>query len=191
MPEVQTAVPGQKLARRYGIKAQVISPSLEPVIVPVVLMDDLTDEGPGPRFAFASDRFSGAGGLLTQTALVNRLGADVLLRDVELVFAVASATRWEVVRSGPALSSTSTEFWSDTRIGGSPSALVTFGNDIGATADRVYTGRALADTLIRLPFPNYIMNESAKLHFLTISIDITAAFTWLWSEESLSPEEAF
>ena len=192
MPEVQTAVPGSKLAKLYGIKAQIITPSLEPVIVPVVLIDDISEREPTKRFAFGGGSLVAGVGELAQTALSLPNGANVLVSDIVFRFGTAAATLWEMSTGGPALAGGGTEEWQDRRLAGNPVAVVTEGVDVGALFE-ILRGNSAGSSFTTLAFPDVILGEagSQKLHFAIASTNQALRYGWTWSEEPLTAEEEF
>lgn len=190
MPEVQTSTPGVKLARRYGIKGTIIAPSLEPVIVPVVLIDDLSEDLPTVAFACAAENIAAAAGQ-PQTALTNPVGSGVLLEDIRLGISHESTAITAVWQSGPALSSAGEEFFEDRDRAGSPHARVTLGTDVGAVADEIRNVRQLDNTLVVFDLTKQVLGEGDRIHLLAELGNIALSFQWTWSERVLSAEERF
>lgn len=191
MPEVQTSSPGAKLARRYGIKAQVIAPSLEPVIIPVVLIDDLTDEGPELRWATASGNVAAAVGEQGQSGIQLPIGSKVLIENVTLVVSGATGNGIGVFEAGPVLTGAgATSLWEDQRRAGAPELVVSDGTDIGAVARGIFRGFiSFNPTTINLE--HQILSASFRIHVIYEIVNDGFRYTWRWSERTVSAEEAF
>lgn len=191
MPDVQTPEPGQKLARRYGIKGQIIVPSLESIVVPVAIVDDLSEEEPRGLFCTATSTVAGVAGVLSQSALALPTGSGTLLENVKLTVSVVTTTGVSVSQTGPALSNGVTPIWQDQRRAGTPEALVTHGTDAGATGTIWARIRLLAHTPYTFDFGDAIIDLNGKLHVLVIDVNIELRYWWRWSERLETAEEEF
>ncbi len=191
MPEVQTGVPGQKLARRYGLKGMTFAPSVEPVIIPVVLVDDLTDELPAVAWAIGAQAFAAAGGLLAQTRLINPAGSGILMENIHIVVHTSGSTFVSLSTGGPSLANTAVPVWQDQRRGGSPVGVLNFGSDVGATTGLISTRNTIFPDAGDFLLEGWVMREGDVLHTLTGAIDQIIRFTHTWTEREETAEEAF
>ena len=182
MPDLQSPDPGRKLQQKYNLIGSTPAPFLSPELVPVVLIDDLSDQEPGVLFASAGEIQVNVVGQQSQTSLSSKTGSNVILSDVVLRFSSENIGRWELSTGGPALSTGVTELWQDRRRPGSPAGVVTRGTDIGATSGPVAKGRILAATMHEILLPNWVLTETDKLHFLMVVVNNTITFQWMWSE---------
>ncbi len=184
MPEIQSPDPGRKLQERYNLIGPPAAPFLSPELVPVVLIDDLTEEAPGLLFAMAAGVVGPTVGVQSQTALTNGSG-NFLIADIRLHFAADTLSDWGMFTAGPALSSAATELWQARARAGTPQAVVTEGTDAGATGVDFVRGRGLADTIQEIAFPNLVLAFGDKAHFLYGGNNIALAYWWTWSERTL------
>ncbi len=185
MPDIQDPGPARKLQRRYRLIGSTPAPFLSPELVPVVLIDDLSDEAPTSLFAIAADSQVNGVGLLSQSALTNPVGSRIIVENVEFQFETQASTLFGVFQGGPALSSAAVEFWQDQTRLGSPAARVTFGTDVGAVTEEIVRGGTLATTTNVIPLPNVKLGENDRLHVLLESTDRLLQFWWVWSERAI------
>ena len=188
MPEIQSPDPARKLQEKYDLIGSSPAPFLSPELVPVVIIDDLSDESPGIDFAIAAGAFAGAAGVQFQTAIVNRNGSGVLVTDVRLYITREDATDqpYQVWQGGPALSSGLTPLWQDLRRSGVPSALLTMDTDAGAVTGMVATGGMLQDREQLVDLSRFILAEGDKLHLLMVGTNNPARAYWTWAESRVT-----
>lgn len=182
MPEIQSPDPGRKLQERYDLIGTTPAPFLSPELVPVVLIDDLTEEIPGVAFATVGHELAGVAGQQPQTAISNPAGSGVILTNLQLFVTCNSVCVFSLWRSGPALSVGVVELWQDQRRTGRPAARVTAGTDVGVVGTPVATTERLADTVAHFDLPNYVMPVGSKLHLLAENNNMLLALTWMWGE---------
>lgn len=187
MPDIQSPDPGRKLQDRYNLIGTTPAPFLSPELVPVVLVDDLSEDAPGFLWAIAADTVTGVAALNSQTALTNPSGSGVLIENIAFRFGNEVISVWNLFTAGPALTSAAVEVWQDTRRSGSPAAVVTLGTDVGAVTGPIARGRNNTDEPVLIDLPNYIMEPGERLHFLA-GVDNDLNFYWTWSERILPPE---
>lgn len=185
MPDLQDPGPGRKLQRRYRLIGTTPSPFLSPELVPVVIVDDLSDEEPTTRFATAADAVGATVGEQGQTRLRNPTGSGMIIENIVLEISRAAAGQWEVFQGGPTLTTGATEFWQDQAIAGSPQAQVTHGTDVGAVAERVARGNAGGTTQVTIPLLRFSLPPDTQLHFLGIGANIGLDYWWTWTERAI------
>lgn len=181
MPDIQTPDPGRKLQARYRLIGTTPAPFLSPELVPVVILDDLTDALPGKAFAQAGDFQGGAVGVTTKTRLSNLAGSEFEITDIQLRFSLTVDSRWQLMQ-GPTLSNPIVEIWQDRRRSGSPQAVVTAGLDVGAVANEFLEGNVLAFTEVIIQLPNVVLAAGDRIDFGTIATDCGLSFGWEWAE---------
>ena len=188
MPDIQSPDPGRKLQDRYNLIGTTPAPFLSPELVPVVILDDLSEDAPGFLFAIASQSVTGAAATNSQTALTNPTGSGVLIENLEFRWGQEVAGVYSLFTAGPALSlGGANESWQDTRRSGRPVGIVTLGVDVGAVTGGIARGRILANTQGIISLPNYIMEPGERLHFIQ-GLDSDLNFYWTWSERTLPTE---
>ncbi len=187
MPEIQSPDPGRKLQERYNLIGSTPAPFLSPELVPVVLIDDLTEEGPGPRFCSAASALSPAAGKQAATALGLPNGANVLIENISVVFYTNGAASFEADLAGPTLTgSGATSLFQDRRLAGSPIAIVSDGDDVGAVSGPIAKGQILGSTVVKVDLPNWKFSDTSQEIFLLISsINISCSYFWTWTERVL------
>jgi hypothetical protein len=185
MPEIQSPDPARKLQKKYDLIGSSPAPFLSPELVPVVIVDDLSDESPGILFAISAGAFAGAVGVQFQSALVNPTGTGILVTDVRLYITREDATDqpYQVFRGGPALTTPLVEFWQDFRVVGAPSARVTMDTDAGAVTEMVATGGMLQDREQMVDLSRFALPDNgSKLHLLMVGTNNPARAYWTWGE---------
>lgn len=187
MPEIQSADPGRKLQERYNLVGASPAPFLSPELVPVVIIDDLTEEQPGLRFASCASFQSPDVGAQSQTALVNRNGANVLLENIKFQFGSGSgAGGWLMAGAGPALSVGLTEVWLDRRLPGTPSAVCTKGVEVGVVSPDLARGTTLSNAMVVVDLEGIVLGNDQKLHFLLAGFNRQMEFYWRWTERPVT-----
>lgn len=181
MPDLQVPDVGRKLQARYRLIGTTPSPFLSPELVPVVILDDLTDALPGKAFAQAGDVQGGAVGVTTKCRLSNLAGSGIELTDIQLRFGLSLDSRWQLMQ-GPTLSNPVTEIWQDRRRSGNPQAVVTMGLDVGAVANEFLEGQVLAFTEVIIQLPNVVLAAGDRIDFGTIITNVDLSFGWEWAE---------
>lgn len=185
MPDIQSPDPGRKLQARYRLIGTTPAPFLSPEMVPVVIIDDLSDETPGINFAIAAGAFAGAVGVQFQTALVNPSSSGVVLTNIRLYMTREDGTNqpYQVWKNGPALSSPLVELWQDFGRSGNPSGRVTMDTDGGAVTEMVATGGLLQDVEQVVDLSMFILpDDGSKLHLLMVGTNNPARAYWTWGE---------
>lgn len=126
MPEIQSPDPGRKLQRRYSLTGATPAPFLSPEIVPVCLVDDLTDldilEATFQRpCAGRTTIAAGGAGVAAVQSLVNPIGSGVTCT-VERVFSWAgtSSTLYEFYIVAGVVPNFGLRHYRDSRIPGLP-----------------------------------------------------------------------
>lgn len=188
MPDIQSPDPGRKLQARYRLIGTTPAPFLSPEMVPVVIIDDLSDETPGINFAIASGAFAGAVGVQFQTALVNPSSSGVILTDIRLYMTREDSTNqpYQVWKNGPALSSPVTEFWQDLGRSGNPAGRVTMDTDGGAVTEQLATGGMLQDVEQLVDLSMFILpDDGSRLHLLMVGTNNPARAYWTWGESEI------
>jgi len=185
VPEIQSPDPGRKLQEKYNLIGSTPAPFLSPELVPVVLIDDLTEQRPGPLFATAAAEVAGVAARNAQTRLSNPAGSGMIIADISLSYASTGTGRVEIYTGGPALTSTATPLFEDRRVAGSPAAVVTFGTDLGAVAGNQFFSRLLGNTPITVPLPNVVLAAGDLLHLIHVLAAAGMNFTWFWTEEPI------
>ena len=186
MPEIQSPDPGRKLQERYNLVGSSPAPFLSPELVPVVLIDDLTEEEPGLRFASEAQFQSAVVGAQSQTSLVNRNGANVIIENIKFQFSTNTIGNWLIAGAGPALSVGLTPEWLDRRNAGNPSALVSKGTEVGVVTPDFARGGALASTMIVLDLEGLVLGNGQKAHFLLVGNNRSMEFYWRWTERPVT-----
>jgi len=187
VPDIQSPDPGRKLQDRYNLLGTTPAPFLSPELVPVVLVDDLTQESPGFLWALASDTIVGVGAALSQTRLTNPIGSGVLLENISIVYALETTGDGGIFVSGPALSASAVELWQDRRRSGNPTGRVTLGTDAGALGQELYRFRSLGNVMWVAELPEWKIAPGDLIHFAVTAADQDVAFTWKWTERILPP----
>ena len=188
MPEIQSPDPARKLQKKYDLIGSSPAPFLSPELVPVVIIDDLSDESPGIEWAVAGGAFAGALGVQFQSALRNRPGSGKLLTDILLYITREDATDqpYQIFLNGPALASGVSSFWQDLRIPGEPVAIVTIDTTGGAVTDLLITGGMLQDREQVVDLRRFILPEDSKLHLLMVGTNNPARCYWTWGESPIT-----
>lgn len=186
MPDIQSPDPGRKLQQRYNLIGATAAPFLSPELVPVVIVDDLSQEAPGVRFASAAAQESGAAGVNSQTRLTNPTSSGVLIEQIRLELSTINSDSWFMFQNGPTLSTGITSFFQDRRVSGSPIGEVTHGVDVGVVTNTVAGGRgSTTRAAIIIGFPNYVLEPGTRLHFFYSALNETMTFWWAWGERRL------
>jgi len=182
VPELQSPDPGRKLQERYNLIGTTPAPFLSPELVPVVILDDLSQESPGVRFCTAGGALVGGVGENEQTKLSNGASSGVDITDIEIFFSSSANIIWELDRGGPALTSTLTSFFQDESVVGSPTAVVTLGVDVGATTGILMRGNAQNNMGVLVRLPNYVITPGFELFFICGTTNVSVRFFWTWGE---------
>ncbi len=186
MPDLQSPDPGRKLQEKYNLLGTTPAPFLSPELVPVVIIDDLSEQLPGAAFAIAAQDQPNAAGLQAQVALSLPIGAGVVITDIQLQLGQDAVGRLEIYQAGPTLPSAVTELWQDTRRSGAPQGVVTMGNTVGAVAEQVWATTTLTGGFVDIDLGNYVLSgTNRRLHVLQIGTNKSLYFTWRWVEREL------
>lgn len=185
MPDIQTPDPGRKVATRYNIVGPPPVLFLSPELVPVTIIDDLSRDEPTLFWATAAREQAGVVGQQGQTRLTQLGTSRVLIENVELRVACNTSGNYGLFTGGPALANAAVEVWQDQRRSGSPAGVVTTGTNVGAVTGSLVDGMVLANTVVVLPLPNFILGPGDSLHFLMIVANAEIRFWWTWSERQV------
>ncbi len=182
MPDIQSPDPGRKVAEKYNIVGPPPVLFLSPELVPVVLIDDLTEALPGIAWAIAPVDQPGGAGVASQTALRNPSDSGILIENLSLRVNTSAGSNIEIHTAGPSLASTSPKDWQDQRRSGAPVGIVTQGTDVGAVTGRVFEGVASFLAVLAFTFNGWVMPPGGKLHLIATVVNVTMQVTWQWTE---------
>lgn len=187
MPEIQSPDPGRKLQERYNLIGTTPAPFLSPELVPVVLVDDLTEEDPGIRFAAVGFQIAAAAGTPNQVALRNPIGSNVIIENILVSIGASNAISWQVFEAGGLLSIAIVPAWADRRIAGRPAGRVT-GQSVATTATGIRLGQGFtpANTSTLIDLRTQKLNEDARVHFETVTLNFAAVYQLSWSERPVT-----
>ncbi len=182
MPDIQDPGPGRKLQRRYRLIGTTPAPFLSPELVPVVLIDDLTEETPAIDFAIVGDLQAAVVAERSQTGLRNPAASNMTIEQVELRFVPASLSNYRLGVTGPALAVLSTPIWQDSGRSGVPVGEVLTDTDAAGASGVLCDGSVLANTLVVIPLPNYVIQPGDQIRLSLETLNVTFRFWWTWGE---------
>lgn len=189
MPEIQSPDPGRKLQERYNLVGEGPTPFLSPEIVPVAIVDDLTEAD-----VFSQEFERTAVGFITAVAnageravmdLRNPPGSNLLFITEDMAFNgdIAQSLLYFLEDTGPDVDSDNTA-WRDGRVSGNPRGQVvgsSFSGALPTATDRRF---------MELNVPNllplrYVINPGVRLRILALTTDTTIQITLYWRERKI------
>ncbi len=183
MPDIQSPDPGRKLQERYNLIGTTPAPFLSPELVPVVILDDLSESLPGTAFAFAGDNVAGVAAQFSQTSIENIAGSGILITEIRLYLTGVSAgviTAWQ---NGPTLGISQLGNWADRRNPGRPSARIGWSASAApATSEQLVSTNLLANTMLFLDFTSQILQSGDKVHVVSEILNSQINAWWTWGE---------
>ncbi len=187
MPDIQDPGPGRKLQRRYRLIGTTPAPFLSPELVPVVIIDDLSEEEPTTSFAWSSQSVAGVAATQSQTRITNPVDSGILLENLRLQITVFSDSNIRVDETSTgSLASSASTLWADQRRAGIPVALVSRGVDVTVGGGpRIFEARVLGLTLIDIDLSQAVVPEGRMLHFRSLTVNQEVIFSWYWSERRI------
>jgi len=185
VPDIQDPGPGRKLQKRYRLIGTTPAPFLSPELVPVVLIDDLSDDEPTDRWGTAAQVEAAAVGALSQTAIRNGSQSGIIIENISCLITLSSGGQWGAFQAGPTLTTPTSPFWQDQTLAGAPQAEISQGVDVGAVVDRIARGASQGDDPILVDFLNYRLGQAQKIHLTVIQVNIRLEFWWKWTERAL------
>ena len=186
MPDLQSPNPGLKLARLYNLVGGFFTPFLSPEIVPVVIVDDVSDQDPGKAFAAAGVAVSAVALQTSISTLLNPLNSGVNIIDISLMFATVASSQWALARLANDVTP-GTEQWQDRRRLGTPVGEHSSGTLLVAgIQDAILQGQILSSTPVHISLANHVLTPGTQLSLVIITINTTLLGGWTWAEQDES-----
>lgn len=185
MPEIQTPDPGRKLAERYNLLGGSITPFLSPELVPVVILDDLSEEAPGPRFAQAGGTSAGVVARFEGSRLQNSATSGVRMEQFRLSISSDTTTAFLLGEGGPGFAAGIVPQWQEQGFAGTPAAVIEIGDAASGATAVIAAGTLLANVQVTLEMPNVILVPGTQLSLSLVTADVALRLHWQWAERDL------
>lgn len=187
MPDIQTTDVGRKLQRRYQLLGPPPTPFLSPELVPVVIVDDLTDldvleatfERPCEGMATINAPAVGSDAI---NALVNPADSGIVATVEWVLIEVAVAMHIEVeIRTTVTANVFGTRGFRDTRVAGTPACAFFQGSEVQTTPTRYFFIHEPTQRDRQIFLPWVVAPGSALvLHAGSDNQELRSA--WFWTE---------
>ena len=194
MPEIHSPDPGRKLADRYKLVGPGPTPFLSPEIVPVAIVDDLTESD-----VFSTEFERTAVGLHTVTAVVaqfaavdlnNPAGSNLLFIVEDIVFngSGSQELRFGLLASSGDVATATRVQWRDGRVSGDPRGQLFGSNPVGAPTFPDARFMILNEPNL-LPL-KYVVNPGVMLRVIALTANTTIQITIYWRERAIQTRRA-
>ncbi len=186
MPEIQSPDPGRKLQRRYNLIGSTPAPFLSPELVPVVLIDDLTEQAPGVLWATAGGQQGPSAGNNSYARLANPLNSGVLLEEISLRATMDTSSNW-TLEDGTSvfLAFSLTPAWQDRALPGRPVGRISRDATAYVAANQLAQGYHLANRTVEIDFPNMVLPEGQGINFIVQTVSVGLFFWYKWAERQV------
>lgn len=193
MPEIQVPELARKLARRFGITGYSPAPTLAPEIVPVAIVENLTDpneEDTGfERLCIGTFSQANVAGQYSHAQLLNPTGSGIIVNVEALYLHADNATTLRLKDYDTALTTAADAYFRDRRLEGRPGAQVRNQADVamlGTTLGNFAVATA-ADT-IAIPL-DFLLPEGKAIAVVGVTVNLYLYGTFFWSERQRLPAE--
>ncbi len=193
MAFIQVPEIARKIQRRFGTDGPAPTHTIAPEIVPVALVEDLTDTTPEDtgfqRACFGYSGQSGAASNNSHVQLFNPAGSGVMLHVEAALVSIGSAGNADLRYHDTELSTAgSNESFRDRRIGGRPVGRTSAQNNGSALGTSLATLALPGTESIQVPV-DVLLDEGQGILFLAASQNISVTCLWYWQERSKLPGE--
>lgn len=182
MPELQNPDPWLKLSAKYDLVRTASGLFLSPELVPVVIVDDLSEAQPVDRFATAGIQTAAVAAQQTVSNLINPANSNVLATRIKLAAWSDVTCPWDLFFTAVS-GALRTRSWTDPRIPGLPAVAYQQGG-VAAPGGlgQLAAGLVIAHTMIPLDLMDFVIPPGQGLFFVTKLQNILLATHWQWSE---------
>lgn len=192
MSFLQSPEPGRKVVRRYQLSGEGGITSVSSEMIPVVLIDDLTQASPidtdFDRAGMAGTVITGVAAQVGQIQLLNPDSSGVQLSADFAVVSRTTAGLVSVREHDIALATNIPAFFSDRRIVGSPAATLNRESNAATFGTGVASFELGAADATVIPL-GVVLAEGQGVSIACGSTNVTLTVAYYWSERMLLPGE--
>lgn len=193
MPLIQDHTPSDKIKKAYGIKETNLLATISGEIVPVVIIDDLSDVAVETPALCSDVRAAGGAGTFNTWRLANPAGSGVIVKITQIQVTTpnaAIALRWNLTDLVVLANTPLTTFWIDRRQPGFPAAV--FGHDI-PLAVIAATGwdseSVLNKVLLDILKTPVLLVPGDQLTFQDKAANTAGGVSFWWTERPITPTD--
>jgi len=185
MPEIQVPEIVSKLRRRFQLKGHASISTLAPELVPVIVVEDVTDAMEDVWVPAMAHGIEGATvNEYSMHLLANPVGSSRIII-IDDIFVQSTAAVEVQLRGRTASNLTNVDgvVWRDTRKRGFPTAVYSTGSNVAAVGDNLHFNnlQLLAGETMRVPL-TYILDEGEGLLLRCVLVNTAFHAGYLWRE---------